>query len=84
MARKDLNHVTGFDYDQNSHYMTKCPKPRKTDQGRTMTQKTSDSLGNLHVEETNVDGAPELLSNKFLAFDTQFNSEKMSVGFGWP
>ena len=24
-----------------------------------MTQKTSDSLGNLYVDETNVDGAPE-------------------------
>ena len=45
------------------------------------SQKTSDSLGNLHVEETNVDGAPGLLSNEFLAFDIRFNSGKMNVGF---
>ena len=47
-----------------------------------MTQKTNDSLGNLHVEETNVNSALELLSNKFLTFDTRFNSGKISVGFG--
>ena len=45
-----------------------------------MTQKTSDSLGNLHVEETNVDGAPRLFSNKFLAFDTRFDPGNMNVG----
>ena len=49
-----------------------------------MKQKTSDYLGNLYVEETNVNGAPGLLLNKFLVFDTRFNSGKMSVGFGWP
>ena len=61
-----------------------CPELRKTNQERTMTQKTSDNLGNLHVEETNMDGASGLFSNKFLAFDTRFNFGKMSVGFEWP
>ena len=51
--------------DKKSHYATKCPKARKDrdtsedrvpSQGRTETpQKTSDSLGNLRVDETNVD-----------------------------
>ena len=51
--------------DKKGHYTTKCPEPRKDrdtsenrvpSQGRTETpQKTSDSLGNLRVDETNVD-----------------------------
>ena len=28
-AREDLSHITCFNYDQNGHYATKCPKPRK-------------------------------------------------------
>ena len=49
---------------------------------RTETsQKTSDSFGNFRVEETNVDGAPGLLSNEFLAVDIWFDSGKMNVGF---
>ena len=48
---------------------------------REKPQKTSDSLDNLRVEETNVDGAPELLSNEFLVVDTRFDSKKMNVGF---
>ena len=38
----------------------------------TRSQKTSGSLGNLYVDETNVDGALALPWNKLLAVDTQF------------
>ena len=44
-------------------------------------QKNSDSLGNLCVKETNVDGALGLLLNEFFAFDTRLNSGKMNIGF---
>ena len=51
-------------------------------QRRTETpQKTSNSFGNLRVKETNVDGAPGLLSNEFLTVDTRFDSGKINVGF---
>ena len=41
-------------YHQNSHDATKYLEPK-----RKATQKTSDSLGNFYVDETNVDGAPK-------------------------
>ena len=53
MARKNLSHLTCFNCDQKGHYAIKCLEQR------TATQKTSDSLGNLRVDETNVDSAPE-------------------------
>ena len=36
---------------------------------RTRSRKTSDNLGNLHVDETNLDGATSLPWNKLFAID---------------
>ena len=50
--------------------------------GRSKTsQKTSDSHGNLYIEETNLKDTPGLLSNEFLVVDTRFDSRKMNVNF---
>ena len=45
----------------------------------TKSQKTSDSLGNFHVDETNVDGALALPCNKLFAVDTQFMIAKIAT-----
>ena len=51
-------------------------------QGKTETpQKTSDSLGNLRVDETNVDGAPEATLERVpcIRYPTTFREKSVST-----
>ena len=58
MARKDLSYLTCFNSDKKSHYVTKCPKARKdkdTLEDQRHLRRLVTSLGNLRIDETNVD-----------------------------
>ena len=63
-SRKDLSHITYFNYEKKGYYATRFSEPER---------KTSDSFDDLHFD----DWSSLLPRNAFLVFDTQFKSEKI-------
>ena len=61
---KNLYYITCFNSEKNGQYVIKCPEPRKN----RATLEDSDSLGNLRVDNTNVNDAQKAILNKFCIF----------------